>query len=312
MGGRRRNLGNSRGGRGAYRAFSIECFIQPMGARHRGVRSDDANDLVPQKTRRELPPPRFFGMVDTRHQRGNTPAYVEQGEAFLPHCGFREAMAHTPPKRPPRDAVVLHRVSSIQGTFASASGASVVKHRSRPLASVAVPRKHSTQSSGAGPIFCPFLEMDAADAYWAAKLVMRFDRPLLTAIVDQGQFSDPEATAHVIDTLLARRDLIGRAYLEAVSPLDEFSAGPAGLCMKDLGVTHGLAAGVVERLRGSHVLDSRAVDALGRVCLALPASDAYAVYRLRTRRGSDERRPLEVHLKGGPNARVLGIIRVVP
>jgi hypothetical protein len=48
----------------------------------------------------------------------------------------------------------------------------------------------------------------------------------------------------------------------------------------------------------------------GRVCLALPADERYTVLRLRVRRGVDARPPVEIHLKGGSRARVLGLIRV--
>ena len=70
--------------------------------------------------------------------------------------------------------------------------------------------------------YWPYFEMDPADAFWGAKLVMRFDRPLLEAIVEKGRFSDPEAAAYLVDTLLARRDKIGRAYLEAADAARQF------------------------------------------------------------------------------------------
>src|SRR5690349_24311134 len=65
--------------------------------------------------------------------------------------------------------------------------------------------------------FWPFIEMDATDAYWGAKLVMRFDRPMLEAIVAQAQLSEPAAAHYLVDTLLARQRAIGRTFLDAVT-----------------------------------------------------------------------------------------------
>lgn len=312
---------------GAYRAFASQFLPgKPMGGfSYDGVRGDDANDRVPHEHRRELRGLRVFsawvGHTDIKEDNTLSMYVEEGGRRFLRHylLDFGEAMdAHAAEKGRPEDGFehFIDWGQQLKATFAFGLW-------KRPWEDSKPTRWASVGAFSAqafDPVnwreaypFAPFLEMDAADAYWAAKLVLRFDKPLLTAIVNQGRYSDPGAAAYVVDTLLARRDRIGRAYLEAVSPLDEFSAGPAGLCMKDLGVAHGLAAdGVVERLRGSRVIDSRAVDARGRACLALPATEAYVVYRLRTRRAGEARPPLEVHLKGGSNARVLGVIRVVP
>ncbi|HEY8947038.1 MAG TPA: hypothetical protein VIM73_22495, partial [Polyangiaceae bacterium] len=159
--------------------------------------------------------------------------------------------------------------------------------------------------------YWPFFEMDAADAYWAAKLVMRFDRPLLEAIVAQGRLSHPDAASYLVDTLLARQRAIGRAFLEAVTPLDHFTISPGALCMVDLAVRHHLASsGRIERIGDRQVLEARLVDARGRLCLSIPRHEGYTVYRLRTRRGPDARPPMEVHFKGGNRPRILGIVRV--
>jgi hypothetical protein len=159
--------------------------------------------------------------------------------------------------------------------------------------------------------YWPFREADRADCYWAAKHVMRFDEPLIEAIVAEGKYSEPGAAAYLVKTLMERRDAIGRAYLETVSPLDDFDAGPSGLCMTDLGVRYELAtSGIVERLDDERVVERRTVAGNGRVCVSVPRHDDYVVYRLRVRRGKDLRPPLEMHLKGGDRPRILGVIRL--
>ena len=71
----------------------------------------------------------------------------------------------------------------------------------------------------------------------------------LEAIVAKGSLSDPDARAHLVDTLLARRWSIGRAYVEALSPLDDFRISEGSFCAVDLGVAYGLAKfGVVQVL----------------------------------------------------------------
>ena len=87
--------------------------------------------------------------------------------------------------------------------------------------------------------YAPFEEMDAADAYWAAKIVARFDRPILEAVVAEGQLSHPKAAKYLVDTLLKRRDKVGRAYLETVTPLDRFEIRNHNVCAVDLGMLHG-------------------------------------------------------------------------
>jgi hypothetical protein len=87
---------------------------------------------------------------------------------------------------------------------------------------------------------------------------------------------------------------------------------PDMLCGVDLGVRHGLAragAVVVVDETGER-LDEVRVAADGSVCLPIATDDEYRVLRLRTRRGDELKPPLEVHYKGGPRARILGVIRV--
>ncbi len=159
--------------------------------------------------------------------------------------------------------------------------------------------------------FWPFVEMDTTDAYWGAKLVMRFNRAMLKAIVDEAQLSDAAAAGYLVDTLLARQRAIGRAYLEAVSSLDDFAITPERLCMTDLGVRYGFARrGIVEWLSGDKVIATQATDGAGRICIRTPTNDDYKVFRVRTRRGANPRPAMELHIKGGAKARILGIVRV--
>jgi hypothetical protein len=71
--------------------------------------------------------------------------------------------------------------------------------------------------------------MTLRDAFWGAKIVMGFSDEDLKAIVDAAQMSNPEAEAHLLDILTARRDKIGRYWFDRINPLDRFrlTAPPA-------------------------------------------------------------------------------------
>jgi hypothetical protein len=66
------------------------------------------------------------------------------------------------------------------------------------------------------------------DNFWAARRVMAFSDDMIRAIVKTARFSDPAAEQLFDDTLIARRDKIGRAYLTAVNPLVDFGLDNAG------------------------------------------------------------------------------------
>jgi hypothetical protein len=51
---------------------------------------------------------------------------------------------------------------------------------------------------------------------------MAFTEKDVRAIVRTGQLSDPQAEEYLIETLLERRDKIGRAWLTTLSSFDEF------------------------------------------------------------------------------------------
>jgi hypothetical protein len=48
---------------------------------------------------------------------------------------------------------------------------------------------------------------------------MAFTDEMIRAVVRTGRYSDPAAEKHIADTLIARRDAIGRAWLTDVNPI---------------------------------------------------------------------------------------------
>lgn len=80
-----------------------------------------------------------------------------------------------------------------------------------------------------------FLAMTPIDAYWGAKRVMSFSDQDIRAIVEEGQFSNPAVTDYLVKVLIARRNLIGRAWFSRVAPLEDFGISDGELHYIDLG-----------------------------------------------------------------------------
>ncbi len=102
----------------------------------------------------------------------------------------------------------------------------------------------------------PFENMTSRDAFWAAKIIMRFDDALLETAVSTAEYSDPAARAYMVKTLGARRDRIGRFWFGRVNPLDDFeiveapsAAGGAGLLGKVLSGATGARSAAPRSLR---------------------------------------------------------------
>lgn len=310
---------------GSYRAFASQLLEgKPVGGfSPHGTRDDDENDRVRHEHRRELRGLRVIAswVNHSDMKEDNTlDMYVKQeGRRFLKHyfLDFGESMdGHGAEKNRREDGFENFIDWEMQTRAMFSFGLwkrpwEDVQPTEWPSIGAFTPAPFDPFAWREAYPYWPFAEMDLSDGYWGAKLVVRFDRAMLEAIVAEGKLSDPRAARYLVDTLIARRDAIGRAYFEAVSPLDDFALRRDALCMTDLSLRHGFASSsVVEWLDGSKVIASRAVSADGRLCVALPKSDAYTVFRMRVRRGSDRHLPLELHFKAGEKPRILGLVRV--
>ena len=80
------------------------------------------------------------------------------------------------------------------------------------------------------------------DTFWAARRVMAFTDEMIRAAVRTGQYSDPAAEKHIADTLIARRDAIGRAWLTDVNPvIDPVLDASGTLSFRNAAVVAGVA-----------------------------------------------------------------------
>ncbi len=73
---------------------------------------------------------------------------------------------------------------------------------------------------------------------------MAFKPDEIRAIVKQGKYSNPEVEKYIADTLIKRREKIGRYWFSEIEPLDRFEVraddGGVKLSFADLGVEAGL------------------------------------------------------------------------
>ncbi|MEZ4373927.1 MAG: hypothetical protein R3B07_24105 [Polyangiaceae bacterium] len=314
---------------GRYRASSSEFLegVPKGGFPAKGTRSDDANDLIPHEHRREVRGMRVLAawLNHTDMKEDNTiDMYVEEnGRRFLRHyfLDFGEAMGGHPAEKNRHEDGFEYAWDWENQSRALVS----LGLWKRPWEDVKDTPWLSVGPFGASPFdprewreaypYWPFYELDEVDAFWAAKLVMRFDRPILTAIVKRGQLSDADAESYLVDTLLARQRKVGKAFLEALSPLDDFhferdARGALQLCAVDLGLVYQLGrSGVVEVLDADdHVKSEHTEHKDGRVCV--PArGKGYEVSRLRVVRGRDVKPAMQVHYRLDGTPRVLGLIR---
>jgi hypothetical protein len=101
-----------------------------------------------------------------------------------------------------------------------------------------------------------FMNMTDRDGFWGAKIVMSFTDKQLATAVEQGQYSNPDAAAYLLDVLKSRRDMVGRYWFKRVNPLDAFTiqkipGDTYNLTFNDLAVKYGVETAKQTRYRFS-------------------------------------------------------------
>ncbi len=69
----------------------------------------------------------------------------------------------------------------------------------------------------------PFDNMTRGDAFWATRILLSFGDDELHEIVKTAEYSNPNATDYVYRTLLARRQMIAKHWLDGVNAISNFS-----------------------------------------------------------------------------------------
>jgi hypothetical protein len=73
-----------------------------------------------------------------------------------------------------------------------------------------------------------FSNMQPDDAFWGARLVSRFSREAIRAIVEHAGYDDPQAVDYLTRTLVRRRDIIAGTWLNGVNPIVDVSLDAKG------------------------------------------------------------------------------------
>lgn len=241
---------------------------QPLGPfRYYGTRSDDPNDVVPHEHRRELRGLRLFAAWtnhdDTRAQNTQDSWVEVGGLRFVRHylIDFGSAFGSAGYDVQPPDLGFQYWLDLDEvKRNALGFGLRTPAYRRVDWPSLseygAVGRWEAKaydpaawRSDYPNPAF---VRMTDRDAFWAAKILMRFTPEELRAIVSTGEFSDPRHAAYFLDVLVERQHKTGREYLNRVNPIDEFAVADGRLRFANLSERYGFAApGAVYRVQWS-------------------------------------------------------------
>lgn len=175
--------------------------------------------------------------------------------------------------------------------------------------------------------YLPFQTADDRDLFWGAKILMRFTREQIRAVVELARLSDPRAAEYITDRLVERQRLVATHHFEQVNPLDRFTISSAReLCFDDLLLHHDLSAlgpitryritGFDERARATGWWSVIRPDARGHACtpplgLADDGRHGYTIFEVETQRPLFSGRTF-VHVARHPVTRaprVIGIWR---
>ena len=295
---------------------------KPLGPyKYDGRRSDDPNDIIPHEDRRELRGARlvaaWLAHFDSREQ--NTM------DVFLP----------ADPAKPKGPGYVRHYIIDLGDCFGSVWAADGISRRLNhaylldtsymaedfvTLGAIERPWERARMATKRFGYFSArdfepdlwrgeypnpaFGRMTEGDGAWMARILSRFDEPLVRAAVAEGKY-EPQEERFLNETLLARRTAILRRYLTRLSPLGAVSANPAGVCATDLArqtrvVPNEAVSFRVRAYRGAdHVpLQTRDVHVISkatpRVCVELPHAQLGAAVP-----NDDPRRYLIVDIDNG-------------
>jgi hypothetical protein len=265
--------------------FSRFLEGKPKGAfSYQGLRKDDPNDTVRHENRRELRGLRVImsWLNNTDARRGNTlDMYVEEdGRAFLRHCHLDFSASMGSGNTEPKETRYGHEYA-VDPPKIFSSWVSLglwVKPWEKTLSATypevgtfdaALFEPERWWTSYANPAF---EKMTARDAFWGAKTVTSFTDADIAAIVSQARYGTPDARAYVIQTLIARRDKIGRTWFDIrrINPLDNFKMEEGRLTFEDLAVSRGYAeaAHTVYRAR----IDGGTWTESAQLSIAIPAA----------------------------------------
>lgn len=239
---------------GAYRALASKFLPgDPLGPfLYWGTRPDDANDIFPHEGRRELRGLRVFAAwlnhTDARSANSLDMLVEEDGRQYVRHhlIDFGSTLgagALMPKRRWDGFEYIIHggpiaaRILTLGAMGLDWAG---IKYPDEPAIGH-IEAAHFDPEDWRPQYPNPaFIRMDRDDAFWAARQVMHFTREEIEAVVETGEYSDPDVQRYLTDVLLERRRRIGEAYLRFGGGLDRFETAGSNLRFDDLIAKYGL------------------------------------------------------------------------
>jgi hypothetical protein len=218
---------------GSYRVIASKAVSgKPIGPfLYAGTRPDDPNDIVPHEHRRELRALRVFAAwtnhVDSKSINSLDTLVAEGGRAVVRHylIDFGSTLGSASIKAREFDEG-HHYIFDPAPTGAGiisfgfyVPSFHLIDYPDFPSVG------HFSAEHFDPPNWKPrvpnpaFRRARPDDTFWGARRVMAFTDEMIRAAVKTGQYSDPAAEKHIADTLILRRDAIGRAWLTDVNPI---------------------------------------------------------------------------------------------
>jgi hypothetical protein len=242
---------------GSFRLMaSLAVEGKPIGPfRFEGTRDDDPNDTVPHENRRDLRGLSIFAawLNHTDSKAGNTlDTLVEvNGVRFIKHYLIDFGAALGSDSMSPKDARLGHdyMLPAPGDVWKRIVRLGLLPERWERAKFPDMPAVGNFEST----LFEPeewksnypnpaFLSRLTDDEFWAAKIIMSFNNDDIRAIVETARFSDPAAAAYITETLVERRNKIGRTFFSKVLPLDHFRVQGEELTFENLAVKYGFSA----------------------------------------------------------------------
>ena len=222
-----------------------------------GLRKDDANDRFPHQDRRELRGlyviASFINHYDTKDHNSLDVYEGEDGAGYLRHylIDFGSTFGSDGQMAKPHIKGYANTVDLKQGALSLVSLGMVVWPWEHATKDPLPPSIGYFESANFHPNkFEPIIPNPAfekrtdRDAYWGARIVMAWRDDDLRALIKSGQFSDTAAEQYLLQTLIERRDKIGRYWFGKVNPLDHFELDHTGdvltIDFDDLAIVYGL------------------------------------------------------------------------
>lgn len=241
---------------GTYRIVAGERLLGTSieGFKYEGTRPDDPNDVIPHEDRRELRGLRVFSAwlnhTDAKAINSLDTLVTEGGRSFVRHhlIDFNAALGSAGiGPRDRRDG--YEYIAEVGPAMKALPGFGFVI---RPWMTIEYPRYRGVGRFESAR-FVPeqwrprvpnpaYVRSRSDDTFWAARKLMGMTDDLIRAAVHAGQLTDPAAEKFLVDSLIERRNKVGRAWLTAVNPIvDPAVAADGTLTFGNAAVAHGFA-----------------------------------------------------------------------